>query len=91
MLTNLFFTLTKDNWGLPYHYIIAHFTTEVPIRSGADATLTVLAVLTVGIIYEIYQWIKAAKHNKAKATKDMIQDLIANVVGVSVGAILGQV
>ena len=85
MLTNFFYTLTKDNWGWPYHLIISWFLVEFGFAVFGDIEKVVFVVFSIGVLYEAYQALK-----KENDWKDFWQDFIANILGISFGAIFSQ-
>ncbi len=82
MITKFFYELTKRNWGAPYHLILAWFGVNI-----AELFLTVLGaiilVVSLSVIYEIYQMIT----DDGNTSRDSIEDLIADLIGIILGVI----
>jgi hypothetical protein len=76
--------LTKQNWGFPWHILIAAFLTQVAFIALEGTMSEPLAILVslvgvngLGWLYEEYQIRWAGNTDK----KDRLQDLIGNAIG----------
>jgi hypothetical protein len=90
MFTRFFAKLTRENWGFPWHLIIAQNATLFAMSliyyifpSGSFTVPAVIVAITINVIgvsYEIHQ-IKADPGVK----RDSLQDTIANNIGITLG------
>lgn len=89
-INNWLFNLTKNNWGLPWHIILACFGSALGFRI-LDLFLSAQPFLWKGILiwivvnvigfgYEAYQ-----KKKKGPDKVDFFQDILANNIGIFLG------
>ena len=89
-MTKFFHRLTINNWGLPWHALIAFGVTSKAIKWGVCPQLVVPGVVILGLLYGIWQYKRAKKatiEQKNKATKDFWQDWVAEFAGILVGVL----
>ena len=84
MLTNFFFTLTKKNWGWPYHLIIAQNSVLGLIKAGVSWHLSAILIFFFGIGYGYYQ-LRAGKDTVKGAGQDFIAEFIGIMLGLTFG------
>jgi hypothetical protein len=88
-MVKFFFELTKNNWGFPWHILLAYMGVDIfeklfplflkiEVDTLWTSILGALVINAIGYIYELIQ-------GKNKDTK---QDLIANLSGSIIGTIL---
>ena len=80
-MTNFFYHLTKNNWGFPWHIILAWmgmiFGIGIIGYSLQGVIGISMVIISIGILYEREQNFKA----------DWWQDMIANIIGVVLGIV----
>ncbi len=87
-LENSLYTITKENWGFPWHIIIAHFGFRF-LCGYLPVNLAFGVVFLLGVFNELYQLWKAKKtgdkKKMQKQKRDSAQDMIANLAGLFTG------
>ena len=84
--------ITGENWGFPYHIILANFVTTLgfallnilnaQISMGLKFVFIFIGINLVGIIYELWQ-----KKQEQTDRTDMWQDILGNNIGILTGLI----
>jgi len=83
MITKFFYNLTKRNWGLAYHFIIANQLTFWLLRLFPQIPgFICFGVVLLGAGYEIYQF-KVKQNNPF----DFATDTAANLLGITIAII----
>ena len=82
------YLLTKDNWGFPWHILIAHYGFQI-LRGYLPVNWAFTIVFLLGLFNELYQLWKAKKTGDKKKMRrqkrDSWQDMIANFIGLFSG------
>ncbi len=91
-LVDLLGKITRENWGFPWHILLAlcgQFLATVLLRSAFNlqasmsVVLAAVIVFVIGLLYEIAQ-----RSRDNETPTGMRQDLIADVSGILTGIIL---
>lgn len=90
-LNSFFYTLTKENWGFPWHIIISNFGFKLLVLM-IPAQWAFGIVFFAGVLYELWQLSKAKKAEGLwelkRQKRDSAQDMIANLIGLFTGVFL---
>lgn len=81
-MTEFFFKLTRRNWGVAWHYIIASLAVSILLMLGIPVQWVFPAVFITGLINEFYQ-LKQGEDIRAFA-----EDMVANILGILSGWLL---
>ncbi len=91
-MTEYFYTLTRRNWGFPWHIILANFGMIVGfvilqwlIKPWSAPRIVVLVWLLINAIGFWYEW-KQRKEKQGRA-QDFREDILANNIGIALGVI----
>lgn len=76
MVNDFFYNLTKNNWGFPWHIILAWLGTDIAMYFDVHWFICLFSINVIGFIYE-----------RIQNQKDTAQDLIANNIGCILGMI----
>jgi hypothetical protein len=88
-MTHFFYYLTKNNWGFPWHIILADIGVFIGlvIMNLLNPNFFIMnigiasgAVMVIGVIYEIMQVSKSPD-----VINDSLQDVLADLIGVILG------
>ena len=84
-MTEWWFELIKSNWGITFHFIFSLLLVQLGyIFLGKERQgYTIAGVFAFGGCYELYQ-----SYCEAAVGKGTVEDLIANVLGITVGVII---
>ena len=72
--------ILAKNWGMPYHFILAFFLVFILAKVCNPAWVCV-GVLLLATGYEVWQF-KVGQNNSF----DFAGDMVANILGIGVGA-----
>jgi len=92
-LNNLAYKITRENWGFPWHILLALILTQGLLKAGYKyapyfdrlflAALAWIFVNAIGLAYEAWQ-----KYHYGNPRRDFWQDMLANNLGFVVGTLL---
>lgn len=80
-ISDFFYYLTINNWGLPYHFILCLLGTRLLWNhTSIQLHLAALLVLAVATAYEAYQ-LALRRRDHVRPERDAAQDTLANCLG----------